>query len=417
MPITPEALGQRLRSAREAVGLTQEASAEALDVSRPAISELEAGHRRVSSLELARLAQLYGREPTDLLAAEFSEADPLRALFRAQPSLELNDELRQVLLTWRRRARALTELESKLDLPRRLCTAGQYPGNALTSRWDAIQQGERLAEEERARLGLGRAPAPDLPMLLESQGVRTALVSLPDDISGLTLQERSQDLMILVNAGHAATRHRFSFAHEYAHVLIDRERGSIVSRAGDRDELIEMRANSFAAGFLMPPDGVLEFVRELGKGHGSREAAMVYDDSGDQAIRAESRSTPGSQALQMHDADLAARYFGVSRIAMIYRFKTLGLIRQPQLESLKRAEQERWDREMAEQEKHETRAWETAELTAFQRRFIATALEAYRREIISRGKLVELGRLIELGQVAMDELVADAAAIDQELEG
>ncbi|MBL0178923.1 MAG: ImmA/IrrE family metallo-endopeptidase [Gemmatimonadetes bacterium] len=412
MPISPEILGQRLRSAREAVGLTQESSAAALELSRPAISELEAGRRRVSSLELARLAQLYGREATELLAPAFSEADPLRALFRAQPSLELNDELRQILLAWRHRARALTDLEAKLELPRRLCTAGQYPGNALSSRWDAIQQGERLAEEERARLGLGRAPAPELPMLLESQGVRTALVPLPDDISGLTLQERAQDLMILVNAGHATTRHRFSFAHEYAHVLIDRERGSIVSRAGDRDELIEMRANSFAAGFLMPPDGVIEFVRELGKGRGSRDSAMVFDESLGSPLRVEGRAAPGSQDLQTYDAELAARYFGVSRIAMIYRFKTLGLIKQPHLEALRAAEELRWQVEI-EQEKQQPRA-SSSDLTAFQQRFRTTALEAYRREIISRGKLVELGHLIELREVAMAALLADAASMDQE---
>lgn len=412
MPISPEVLGQRLRSAREAVGLTQETSAEALDLSRPAISELEAGRRRVSSLELARLAQLYGREPTELLAEDFSEADPLRALFRAQPSFELNAELRQVLLLWRQRARALTDLEAKLELPRRLCTAGQYPGNPLSSRWDAIKQGERLAGEERARLGLGRAPAPDLPMLLESQGVRTALVRLPEDISGLTLQERSQDLMILVNENHAPTRHRFSFAHEYAHVLIDRERGSIVSRAGDRDELIEMRANSFAAGFLMPADGVLEFVRELGKGRGSRESAMVFDDSTGSPLRVEGRAAPGSQDLQTYDADLAARYFGVSRIAMIYRFKTLGLIKQPHLEALRAVEERRWQEEI-EHDKQQPKAT-PSELTAFQQRFRTTVLEAYRREIISHGKLVELGYLIELGQIAMDKLLTDAASLDQE---
>jgi len=222
-----------------------------------------------------------------------------------------------------------------------------------------------------------------------------------------------------VNEDHAPTRHRFSFAHEYAHVLIDRERGSIVSRAGDRDELIEMRANSFAAGFLMPADGVLEFVRELGKGRGSRESAMVFDDSTGSPLRVDGRAAPGSQDLQTYDAELAAKYFGVSPIAMIYRFKTLGLIRQPQLELLKRIEQERWDRERAEQAKREPQEPEptTVELTAFQRRFAATALEAYRRGIISRGRLVELGRLIELGQTPLDELLADAASMDQEADG
>lgn len=416
MSVTPEELARRLRAAREAVGLTQEAVAEVLGAARPVVAEIEAARRRVTSLELAKLAGLYGRDLQELLAPSFSDDDPLRAMFRAQPSLDLGAELRTTLLLWRRRARALTDLEAQLDLPRRLCTAGPYPSAPLTSRWNAIQQGELLAVEERARLGLGRAPAPDLPMLLESQGIRTAIVPLEDQISGLTLQERGQDLLILINQQHAETRHRFSFAHEYAHVLIDRERGSVISRAEDRDELIEMRANSFAAGFLMPSEGVIEFVRELGKGRGSRESAMVFDDSMETPLRVEGRAPPRSQELQTYDAELAANYFGVSRIAMIYRFKTLGLITQRQLEPLRATEERRWQEELAAQTA-ESPGGGPPDLTAFQRRFRATALEAYRREIISRGKLLELGRLTGLSEAGLDRLKRDAEAAHGDAEG
>ncbi|MBK7594212.1 MAG: hypothetical protein IPJ11_02920 [Gemmatimonadetes bacterium] len=162
----------------------------------------------------------------------------------------------------------------------------------------------------------------------------------------------------------------------------------------------------------MPPDGVIEFVRELGKGRGSRDSAMVFDESLGSPLRVEGRAAPGSQDLQTYDAELAARYFGVSRIAMIYRFKTLGLIKQPHLEALRAAEELRWQVEI-EQEKQQPRA-SSSDLTAFQQRFRTTALEAYRREIISRGKLVELGHLIELREVAMAALLADAASMDQE---
>lgn len=414
MPVTPAELAQRLRAAREAAGLTQDAVAAVLALARPAIAELEAGRRRVTSLELSKLAGLYGRDLKELLAPDFAGEDPLRAMFRAQPALEITEELRQTLLLWRQRARVLTDLETKLELPRRLCTAGPYPSAPLSSRWSAIQQGEQLAAEERARLGLGRAPVPDLPMLLESQGIRTAVVPLDEQVSGLTLQERGQDLLILINARHAATRHRFSFAHEYAHVLIDRERGSVISRAEERDELIEIRANAFAAGFLMPSDGVMECVRELGKGRGSRESAMVFDDSMDAPLRVEGRAAPRSQELQSYDAELAASYFGVSRIAMIYRFKTLGLITQRQLDALRAAEERRWHDE-AGQSSSSVDVGRGA-LSAFQQRFRATALEAYRRELISLGKLRELGRLIDLPEVEMDRLEEEGEVTHQSTE-
>lgn len=52
-------LGARLREAREAVGLSQAAVAPKVQISRSAISLLETGQRRITALELKRLAQLY----------------------------------------------------------------------------------------------------------------------------------------------------------------------------------------------------------------------------------------------------------------------------------------------------------------------------------------------------------------------
>ena len=57
----PELLGQRLREAREALGLPQSAVADHLDIPRPSVSEIEAGKRKVTFLELKRLAALYRR--------------------------------------------------------------------------------------------------------------------------------------------------------------------------------------------------------------------------------------------------------------------------------------------------------------------------------------------------------------------
>ena len=62
MPISQGELSRRIRSAREACRLTQEQVAEHLGVSRPTVAQLEAGNRSVSSLELDRLAHLFGRD-------------------------------------------------------------------------------------------------------------------------------------------------------------------------------------------------------------------------------------------------------------------------------------------------------------------------------------------------------------------
>ena len=52
-------LGRRLRSVREARGLSQQAAADALDLPKTVITQMEAGNRAVSTLELSRFADLY----------------------------------------------------------------------------------------------------------------------------------------------------------------------------------------------------------------------------------------------------------------------------------------------------------------------------------------------------------------------
>src|SRR5438309_1202516 len=84
-------LGARLRGAREYVGLSQEMVAQHLDVPRPAVSAMEHGSRKVSGLELKKLARLYGR-PVGYFLGEGDdpvlEADEVgAALFRATRQL------------------------------------------------------------------------------------------------------------------------------------------------------------------------------------------------------------------------------------------------------------------------------------------------------------------------------------------
>lgn len=59
--LTQEILAARLKDARVKAGLTQEQAAESLGVTRTAITHLENGNRKASTLELASLAELYGR--------------------------------------------------------------------------------------------------------------------------------------------------------------------------------------------------------------------------------------------------------------------------------------------------------------------------------------------------------------------
>ena len=91
MPVSREELGRRLKEAREACGLTQENVGRQFNLSRATIAQMELGNRAVTSLELDRLAFLYGKDIRNFLSEEVVEGDVMTVLFRAHPELR-NDE-------------------------------------------------------------------------------------------------------------------------------------------------------------------------------------------------------------------------------------------------------------------------------------------------------------------------------------
>ena len=54
-------LARRLREARELASVSQQAAADHVGIPRTAITQIEAGNRLVSTLELSKLAELYRR--------------------------------------------------------------------------------------------------------------------------------------------------------------------------------------------------------------------------------------------------------------------------------------------------------------------------------------------------------------------
>jgi Zn-dependent peptidase ImmA (M78 family)/transcriptional regulator with XRE-family HTH domain len=414
--MTRTELAERIRVARESCDLTQEDVARSLGVSRPTVVQIEQGNRTVSSLELQKLAFLFGRDMRDFFGEEFRAEDAIVALFRAEAEAADHDGVFQRLRECIALGRELTNLERLLGVARDLAAVAHYPLPTPQRKWDAIQQGERLADEERRRLGLGTTPSPDMVELMETQGVRTAVVELPADVSGLTIIDAKVGLFTVANAAHHVWRRRFSFAHEYAHVLVDRERSGLISRVSRKNDLPEIRANAFAASFLMPREGVRHFVTGLGKGRPSRAYADVFDDS--EAVPVEGRSEPHSQDLQLYDVVQIAHHFGVSRVSALYRLQNLKLITGEEFARLKAEDDAGRGRELAAllelpDPDHE------AVRNEFRHRFIGLGLEAYRRRHITRGKLRQLGTMVGLSTDAVDQLIERAGldVVDSEDEG
>jgi transcriptional regulator with XRE-family HTH domain len=88
-------MGARLRQAREYLGLSQEAVAEALGIPRASVSAIESGRRKVSSLELRDLARLYKRPLEWFYGRDtepIAEDETVSALFRATKTLTQEDK-------------------------------------------------------------------------------------------------------------------------------------------------------------------------------------------------------------------------------------------------------------------------------------------------------------------------------------
>lgn len=395
----PIELGRRLRIAREARGLSQQAAANAIEVPRTAITQMEAGNRSVSTLELTKLAELYRRPVTYFLeeAVPAEDEDALIALHRVAPGLERDPAVREQVDRCLGLCREGVVLEGLLGYAPRSGPPA-YEMRVPRTAGEAIIQGEEVAHEERCRLSIGNVPIPDVSELIGGQGIWASGLALPNHMSGLFIRHPSVGLAILVNASHPQGRKRFSYAHEYAHALMDRDHDITISSIGNSAELVEKRANAFAAAFLMPKDGMYEVLRSLDKGLPSRQEQTIFDAASGGHIEAESRSVPRSQRITYKDVALVAHHFGVSYQAALYRLKSLRHVSHR--ESIELLEHEGFGKEYLRAlrmfgdvgEREHRRYWDR-ELRS---EIAHLAIEAYRREEISRGRLLELSKGLEI---------------------
>jgi transcriptional regulator with XRE-family HTH domain len=105
-----EQIAARLRTAREAAGLSQGQAAKLLKLHRPTISEIEAGRRRVAGEELVQFASLYGVSVEWLTtASDESDAAEDRILLAARELSKMKDQDLERLMTLLRMLRKKKE--------------------------------------------------------------------------------------------------------------------------------------------------------------------------------------------------------------------------------------------------------------------------------------------------------------------
>ncbi len=165
------------------------------------------------------------------------------------------------------------------------------PDEQLVAKAQAAKDADRIL----ASVWGGWIPV-DPVRIARGLGIRVVDAPLDNSVSGALVKEQGQDATILLNAGDSPNRKRFTCAHEIGHFVRRREqpdeyeyvdyRADLASTGSDAEEVY---ANQFAASLLMP----------------------------ESEVRAAHRAG-------LDDLDMAIR-FGVSREAMQYRLRNLGL--------------------------------------------------------------------------------------------
>ena len=249
-------VGNKIRTLREELDLTQEELAQAIGLSSEFISLLELGKRDPSLESLSSIALFFKKDLDYFLV---KRPDDLQTLLETK---DLSSPTRRILKQFQKHCEEYLRLEELAERPLR-----QAP---LYSSLSA----EKMAAEERRRIYLGLEPIRDMCALAERNGLRIVRAALPegDGIAGVYVYyESRQAAFALLNNLNEYPRLNFAAAHAYCHYLKDRYDGPIIDTP---DMLVEdyvslypgreQFAHKFAVNFLIPPDRVRDIVsREI----------------------------------------------------------------------------------------------------------------------------------------------------------
>jgi len=264
MSLANDEIGRRIRTVREELGLSLHELASACGTTDATFGRLEAGELDpVPGDYILIAARLLKTDFRYFVSNALDDVErEARKLFRAmnQPTPKDLLAVRRFMLF----CMAEQELEELLN-ERRIASHVEYPRPGSVERL-AKDQGRRAAREERERLQLDNQPIGNVFSILRRQSVRLFRHDLEDgQLSGVTIAHPRAGMCVLVNYDEDLYRQFFSAAHEYAHVLFDRNQietqGCVVSYRFSKNELMELRANTFAAEFLLPEQALSRYTR------------------------------------------------------------------------------------------------------------------------------------------------------------
>ncbi len=239
------AIGERIAEARGRAGLTQADLASVTSLDRSALAKIETGARRVSALELARIADALDERiewfVTQTPAAILSHRN-LQEPGAASPAIDRLVE------------RITRNVELAISHDDRL----QLTAPTALRRPDTVAEAERTATEARTLLGLtDRQPFLRVSEHVADIGLLAFAFELGSDAADAASILLTTGGVALVNGSLHVGRRRLALVHELGHYLFADEYNvdwRIAER--DDDDAWEARLDRFARAVLLPPDGL-----------------------------------------------------------------------------------------------------------------------------------------------------------------
>lgn len=282
-------LGERIKQARIAAGLSLRDLAEQAGITAMAISKYERGQIKPSSDVLLRLAKALGVRTEYFLRQKAVALEGVE--YRKHDKLPTKEE-RRILGDVLEQLERWIELESFIPGPWSKLFA--LP-KGLPKHIDSFDDIEGVCESIREAWQLGLGSIRNLVEVLEEQGIKVFLTKHDSDekFDGMSAMANDQPIIV---AGSDKTkwpgdRQRFTIAHELGHLIL---KGRLSSKLDE-----ERACNRFAGAFLVPRQ---EAQKALGASRTWIEPREFY--------------------LLKHE-------WGLSMRAWLYRASDLGIVSKP----------------------------------------------------------------------------------------
>ncbi|WP_329134602.1 helix-turn-helix domain-containing protein [Streptomyces sp. NBC_01476] len=286
-------VGERIAEARLAAGLSQGDLATRIDLDRTAIVRIEAGDRRITALELFRLAEALGVPLAHLVSRPPQTLVSRRSALEETPDEASRDRYRldARLEEHARRAQWLVD-HGFLSPP--------VPDLTVQRTADTIDP-VALATAARRAAGCPSGPLGAMADVLERMGLY--LTAVDEEAEGASLLLQGYGVAVISGRAQPGRR-RWTAVHELGHHLMQDEYHSDAGVAAGRDER-ERLIDQFVEEFLLPAADMRAFWRSQ-ESAGTPRATMI-DLSASYRI---SWSAVVRRARHLHliDPDEARRY-------------------------------------------------------------------------------------------------------------